>query len=125
MSDTQTAPQMKTLEDVIARLEQVERAVHLNIGADGKAVPHPPEPLVPHILINIADRKVRTLADQNVPVAAGYVYQSQSLPRSQVTFGLHPKAPGAIFVEHPTLKEGETASAEELAALVAAAKPIA
>ncbi len=123
MSSSQAA-QMKTLEDVIARLEQVERAVHLNIGDDGKAIPHPPEPKVRHILINTQERKVRTLADQRVPVAAGYVYQHVELPLSHIAFGVNvPSAPGSIFVPHATLSEGETASADELAALVAAAKP--
>lgn len=113
-----SAAPIKTLDDAIARIEQLERAIHLNIGPDGKAIPYPPEPKVPHILINLQERKARTVGGLVVPVAAGYVFKNMALPMSHVAMGLHPTAPGAAFVPHPTLKEGDTASPTELATIV-------
>ncbi len=114
---------MKTLEDVIVVVQQLVSALHINMGPDLKFIPKQPEPRVPHILINTKDRVVRTAGGFSAPMPAGWVLKNVAMPKSQVALGLHPTAPEAIFVEHETLKEGETASPEELAALVAAAKP--
>lgn len=118
MSTTAPAP-IVTLEQAAARIQQLEKAVHLNISAAGTAIPHAPEPKLPYILIVTKARMGRLQSGLTVPLAVGLVLWNDAVPASQIALGVHPKAPGTLLVQHPSLKTGDIATAAELAAIMA------
>ncbi len=123
---TDTPAPITTLEQAAARIQQLERAHNIRVGSDGVAIPHKPEPMVPHIYIVTEAHTVQLPNGFVYPATLGYVPWAASMARSQAKAGRAPRyqQPNKVLlVEHPTLKAGETASPEELAALVAAAKP--